>query len=186
MKALERVAPKQKNNNTVVRKLNPIPVPFSVRGLVAVFACPVLLGLDIFSGSHTMIGTIFLLLLTLLGNERRTLIALFAAVASISLLASVAVIYAHDGNELALTDKFVALILLPLFTYALIRRKQIKVITRKHVPVIDVKIVNPVQERVAMNGESKSVFRHIRRNDNPIDEYTRELIWFVYNKSPKN
>jgi hypothetical protein len=123
----------------------------------------------------------------MLGNERRTLIALFASVATISIAIDFRVIYAQDGAELAVADKIFALMSLPLLSYAMIQQRAAKKKkNQKRKKAVNMAIIPPVSERIALPGETKSIFRHICRSNGPMDEYTRELIWFVYLKSPKN
>lgn len=180
------VTRQRKANAVPVRYLKPIEVPFSDTGIVAVLACPVLLATDMLSAGFTFLGIIFVIILALLSNERRTLIALFAAVATITLAIDLRFIYALPESELAVTDKFLAMIALPVLAYALIRQRTTKLKLSKRKPVVNMTVIQPINERIALNGESKSVFRHICRSHGPLDEYTRELIWFVYLKSPKN
>lgn len=180
------VTRQRKANASPIRYLKPIEVPFSVSGIVAVLACPVLLVTDMLSTGFTFLGIIFVIMLALLGNERRTLIALFATVATITLATDLGFIYEVPGAELAVTDKFLAMIALPILAYALIRQRTTKLQLRKRKPVVNMTIIQPINERIALNVETKNMFRHICRSHGPLDEYTRELIWFVYLKSPKN
>lgn len=133
-----------------------------------------------------MIGTFCLIMLTLLGEQRRTMIALFATVAVVTLVIDLRLFYGQPGTELAVMDKIIALIALPLLAWGLIHKRNVELQKQKRKPVCNVRIVPALAERVAMIGESKTAFRHMRRSKEPLDEYTRALIWFVYIKSPKN
>lgn len=154
--------------------------------MIAVLACPALLCVDLVSPSNILFGCLYLLLLLMVSNERRTLIALFTTVATVSLLFDLRFIYAQPGAELAVMDKIVALAVLPLLTTALIRKRTLQLKARKRKPVCTITVVPPLTERIALHSETNPVFRHMRRSNEPMDEYTRELIWFVYSKSPKN
>lgn len=186
MKVVHHTVSKRKAQPAKLRTSNAVRIPFSVAGIVAVSVCPALLVIDITSGMHAMIGVIYVLLLTLLAQERRTLVALFAAVAVLSLAVDLRVFYGQPGTELAVADKITALIALPLLAAALIHQRTAQLKTAKRKPVCNIRIVQPLSERVAMHGEMNPVFKHMRRSKSPMDEYTRELIWFMYMKSAKN
>lgn len=186
MNVLQRVAGKHRIQPVQLRYLKPTPVPFSAAGIIAVLACPALLLLDIFSGAHVMIGAFYLIVLTLLGNQRRSLIALYATVASLMLFIDLRMFYGQGGTQLAIADKLIALLALPVIASGLIYQRTSHMRALKRKPLCSVKVILPPAERIALNGESKNVFGHLRRSSEPIDQYTRELIWFVYMKSPKN
>lgn len=186
MNVVNRVVSTSKVSTTPVRKLVPVNVPFSFTGIIAVLACPVLLCTDLLTSGFTFLGVIFVIILALLGNERRLLVALFASVAAVTLVFDLVWIYGQPGSELAVMDKIIAMIVLPLLAYGLIHRRATRIKTLKRKPTVNMMILPPVAERVALDTETKSVFRHINRSYGPMDEYTRELIWFVYMKSPKN
>lgn len=171
---------------TPARILKPIDVPFTVTGISAVLACPALLCLDVFSGAEVMLGSLYMLVLLFISNERRSLIGMFAAVAVVSLAASLRSVYTQDGSEMAAMDKIIAMIGIPLFAFGFIRRRTLQLKARKRKAICTVKFAPVFSERIALAGEYKSAFRHIHTSRNPIDTYTRELIWFVYIKSPKN
>jgi hypothetical protein len=177
---------KEKTQSAPVRILKSIPVPFSVAGILAVLVCPAFLLMDIFSGAHIMFGTLLVLVLTLLGSERRTLIALFATVGLICLAIDLRINFYHAGAELAATDKIMAMIALPLFAFGMIRKRTLQVAAKKRRPRINVSFAPAFQDRAPRFGETKTVFQHMSRSSKPMDEFTRELIWFVYVKSPKN
>lgn len=186
MNVVNRVVLKNKVSTAPSRLLKPVDVPFSITGIIGVLACPVLLCTDLLTPGYTFLGVIYVIMLALLGNERRTLIALFTTIAAVTLVFDVICIYGQSGSELAVMDKFLALLVLPLLGYALIRQRGLQAKRRRRKRICNMTIIPPVAERIALNGETKSVFRHICRSKGPLDEYTRELIWFVYMKSPKN
>ncbi len=175
------------NKQTVpVRTLKRISVPFSNTGIVAVLACPLLLCTDFLTPDNTFLGIIYVIILALVANERRTLIALYATVAAITLAIDIRLIYGQEGAEVAMADKVLGLMAIPVFAYALIHKRTLQKKYFKRKKVVNMTVIPPISERIALTGESKSVFRHICRTSGPMDEYTRELIWFVYTKSPKN
>jgi len=194
MNVVNRVAPKNKVSSAPLRKQKRVALPFSFNGIIAVLACPVLLFTDALTTGYTFLGVIFVVILALLGNERRTLVALFATVAVLTLAFDLRIIYGQPGAELAVMDKILALLFMPVIAYGFIHRSTALKKTKKRKPVVHMKVILPPAERIALNGEfhpdrnrrAKSVFRHISRSTGPLDEYTRELIWFVYMKSPKS
>jgi hypothetical protein len=169
-----------------LRALRPVRVPFSVSGMAVVLACPALLLVDIASGMHAMIGILYLVMLMMLGNERRTLIALFTTIAVLMLAIDLRVFYGASVAELAAADKIIALIVLPVLAFALIRQRTQERKAAKRKAICSIRVMLPVSERAALSGESKIVFKHMRHSTEPMDEYTRELIWFMYMKSAKN
>ncbi len=186
MNVANRVALKSKVSAEPKRLIKPVDVPFSLTGIIAVLACPVLLCTDILTSGYTFLGVIYIIMLVLLGNERRTLIALFTAVAAIMLVIDLRIIYNQPGAELAVMDKVLSMIALPALGYALIRQRVAQKKIHKPKRICNMLVIPPMTERIAFNGETKSMFRHISKSVGPMDEYTRELIWFVYMKSPKN
>jgi hypothetical protein len=183
---LKRAVRTGKTKSAPVRKLHQIPVPFSFTGIIAVLVCPVLLLTDIFTPGFAFLGIIYVIILSLLGNERRTLIALFATVATITLAIDIRMTYGQEGAELGVADKIFGLMSIPVLAYALIQQRNTQQKKAKRKKIVNMTVMPPLNERIALNGETRSVFRHICRSNGPMDEYTRELIWFVYLKSPKN
>lgn len=170
-------------------------IPFSGIGIVAVLCCPIILSLDVFADAHVAIGVVYMVMLALLSNEKNVLILLFTTLASIMLLIDVRLIYGESSTVFAIADKLFAVAAMWLYVIALFRyrRKQEntseqKVIRMKRAPrpVCNIKIVNPLTERIPTAEESKPVFKHIRTSRKKIDPYTRDLVYFLYTKTQKN
>lgn len=186
LNVVQRAVRKKKFETVPSRLLKSIPVPFSWTGIIAVLACPILLCTDIFTSGYTYLGIIYVLILVLLNNERRMLIALFSTMSALMLAIDLRFIYGQQGAEVATMDKMIALVIMPVLAYGLIRQRTQQVRIEKRKKLSSITIIPPLNERIALAGETRSVFHHICRSRGPMDDYTRELIWFVYMKSPKN
>lgn len=175
--------------------VKPKRIPFSGIGIVAVLSCPVIFGLDVFSDAHVSIGVVYMVMLALLSNEKNILVLLFTTLSSIMLLIDLRLFYGEPDTTLAVLDKLLAIPAMWLYVFALLRHRHKQSTTntqkvirmkRSHIPVCNIKIVNPISERIPTAEESKPVYKHIRTSRKKIDPYTRDLVYFLYAKTQKN
>jgi hypothetical protein len=161
--------------------------PFSLQGIAAVLACPALFFLDVLSSSHIFMGVLFLVIHMFLTNERRTLVVLFATIASLMMVIDLRLFYGQPNTEMFVMDKVAGLIAVWTITAGILhaRARQLKV-KRKRKPFCNIRTVTPLPNRIASQEESKTVVRHMRSSKRPIDPYTLDLIQFIYSKSTRN
>lgn len=174
---------------TTLRNRKSITVPFSAPGIAAVLSSPAIFMLDLFSGAHVSIGVLYVLLLVLLSNERRTLIVLFSTISSLMLVINLRLFYGQPGNEMMTMDKVIGLIALWVITSGILRYRHLQKKSeakRARKPVCCIRSFTEIPERKAKPEELITVLRHLRTSGRPIDPCTRELTWFIYMKSPKN
>ena len=188
--------------NRVARKPNvrreKLNVPFSFSGIVAVLCCPAILSLEIFAESKIVTGVLYVLVLTLLANQRSILILMYASVSSVMMMICMRVYIGHPGMDLMMVDKAVALIATWVIAFGLVRNRRresnstetiiqyVNRMRRKPKPLCVIRTINESPERIADVQEAKLAFSRIDRSGVKMDEYTRDLTWFIYQKSLKN
>src|ERR1044072_5545408 len=168
-------------------------VPFSAVGLVAILCTPLVFFVNILSGPQVATGIFYLVMLALLSNQKEILVVLFTALASIFLLIDMRLFYALPGTEMAFMEKMIALPALWLITVGILRAKQkekqaaLKLERSKRKPVVAIRINPEIADRLPAPAETRVVFKHIRRHPaEKLDDYTVDLVRFMYVRSKKN